>query len=272
MSDPIQDLKNFHPEGLNVNPLPASEVRRRGDRRRHRSNALAAIGGVAAVALIATPLALVARGEDRTAPQPAAPGVSWRQEVPTGFPLQEGLPAKNGNDGSPVTVEPEASSAHRGISFCGETAWSPPSPIHSVDLAGVTYIGETEGGEGRTLALYQYDRRADEAFGFLRAKLAGCPSEAPDSRGTSFRYETRTSDLGEDSLVYVSHIRDSAGPTGEMVVTQVVHVGNALLLDTSYGLGGGDPQVVEDAVRRVAQDSAGTITDLCLFSATPCGK
>lgn len=271
MSDPIKDLQNFHPEGLDVNPLPASEVRRRGDRRRHRNNALAAIGALAAVAvIIATPFAIVARGGDHAAPQPAAPGVSWRQEVPTGFPLREGMPVKNGNDGSPVTVEPEQTATNLGISFCGEAAWSPRSPFHAVDFTGVTYVGETEGGEWRTLVLYADDHRAEEAFGFLRTKLAGCPSEAPDSRGKSFTYETRTSDLGEDSLVYVSHSRDSAGPTGEMTVTQVVHVGNALLFDTSYSLGGGDPQVVEDAVRRMAQDSAGTISDLCIFAANPC--
>lgn len=266
MPDPIDTLKSFHTEGLDVNPIPASEVRRRGDRRRHRNNAVAAIGALAAVAVIATPFAVGARGSGHADPQPAGPGVSWRQEVPTGFPLREGLPAKNGNP------EPKQTVFNLGISFCGEAAWSLRSPFQAVDFAGAAYTGDTEGGEMRTLALYSDDHRAEEAFGFLRTKLAGCPSEAPVSGGPgrSFTYETRTSDLGEDSLVFVSHARDSAGPTGEMTVTQVVHVGNALLFGTSYGLGGGDPQVVEDAVRRLAQDSAGVISDMCVFAADPC--
>jgi hypothetical protein len=38
MSDPIRDLENLKHEGMNVNPLPASEVRRRGTRLRRRGH------------------------------------------------------------------------------------------------------------------------------------------------------------------------------------------------------------------------------------------
>ena len=68
MSDPIRDLENLKHEGMNVNPLPASEVRRRGTRMRRRNNAIAAVGALAVVAVVATPLAVVARGGDHAEP------------------------------------------------------------------------------------------------------------------------------------------------------------------------------------------------------------
>ena len=48
MRDPVENLQSFDTEGINVNPPPASEVRRRGNRMRRRNNTLAALGGVAA--------------------------------------------------------------------------------------------------------------------------------------------------------------------------------------------------------------------------------
>ena len=84
MSDPIRDLENLKHEGMNVNPLPASEVRRRGTRMRRRNNALAAVGALAVVAVIATPLAVVARGGDHAGPGPVgSPSPSPTQTVRT---------------------------------------------------------------------------------------------------------------------------------------------------------------------------------------------
>ena len=57
--DPIRDLENFSPGGPSMSPLPAREVRRRGDRMRRRRTAALSVAGAAAVAaVIATPLAL----------------------------------------------------------------------------------------------------------------------------------------------------------------------------------------------------------------------
>ena len=60
--DPIRQLESFDQQGVGVNPLLPAEVRRRGDRRRRRNNLLAAAGALTAVAVIATPWALVAVG------------------------------------------------------------------------------------------------------------------------------------------------------------------------------------------------------------------
>ena len=71
MPDPIEQLSNFDP-GVPVNPLPAAEVRRRGDRLRRRNTAVVGGGAVAAVLLVAVPVAVVAGG-DGGEPQPAPP-------------------------------------------------------------------------------------------------------------------------------------------------------------------------------------------------------
>ena len=50
-----------------MNPLPASEVRRRGDRMRRRNTALATVGGVVAAAVfIGTPVALMSGNDNGT--------------------------------------------------------------------------------------------------------------------------------------------------------------------------------------------------------------
>ncbi|HET9423219.1 MAG TPA: hypothetical protein VFO49_18925 [Nocardioides sp.] len=72
MPDPIEELSNFDPRSP-VNPMPAAEVRRRGDRLRRRNTALVVGGAVAAVVLVAVPVAVFAGGDNggRTEPGPA---------------------------------------------------------------------------------------------------------------------------------------------------------------------------------------------------------
>jgi len=72
MSDPIDKLASFDP-GPAMNPLPPSEVRRRGDRARRRHTALVVGGAVAAVVLIATPIAVLANRDGGGRTQPAGP-------------------------------------------------------------------------------------------------------------------------------------------------------------------------------------------------------
>ncbi len=69
MSDPIKDLENF--PTMPTSHLPAVEVRRRGDRIRRRRQALSTVGGVAAVAVIATAGTVFLGGGDDGAPGPA---------------------------------------------------------------------------------------------------------------------------------------------------------------------------------------------------------
>ena len=75
MPDPIEELSNFEP-GVPVNPMPAAEVRRRGDRLRRRNTALVVGGAALAVALVAVPIAVFAGGDDGGTPAPANPALT----------------------------------------------------------------------------------------------------------------------------------------------------------------------------------------------------
>ena len=76
MPDPIDELSNFEP-GVPVSPIPAAEIRRRGEQLRRRRTALVVGGAVAAIVLIAVPVAVVAGGDDDGGtPQPAGSGLT----------------------------------------------------------------------------------------------------------------------------------------------------------------------------------------------------
>ena len=65
-NDDLSSFTDGFSEGMHVNPLPASEVRRRGDRMRRRNTTLATVGGVVAAAVfIGTPVALHERQRRR---------------------------------------------------------------------------------------------------------------------------------------------------------------------------------------------------------------
>ena len=86
MPDNVDDSFDHFDEGLPVNPLPAAEVRRRGDRLRRRNTVLATVGGVAAAAVfIGVPVAVVAGGR-RGAWQPHDPAPASPSPTPTPYP------------------------------------------------------------------------------------------------------------------------------------------------------------------------------------------
>lgn len=72
MSDPFEELGRMGGAGLPVTPLPAEEVRRRGDRMRRRRNALGAAGAAIAVAVVASGALFVGQNLTGTAPVPPA--------------------------------------------------------------------------------------------------------------------------------------------------------------------------------------------------------
>jgi hypothetical protein len=247
MPDPLDELENFATPGLTMNPLPASEVRRRGTRMRRRNHALATIGGVAAVAIIATPLAMAA-SHDRTdttpPPTKPSPSVTWVQEIPADFPLADGLP---------TPARTEASYDSQVTDVCG--GWAPPT---SAEVRQAVFR-ESEGGSSHALALYPTEGEAELALTSLGAQTQACALQA---EGKQRRVDVLSSDDGDQSLVYVNHYSDA----GDIDVVQLVRVGNAILEATSYSNG----VPAQDTVDDVARDSEVVIDAMCIFSADPC--
>ena len=258
MRDPIEELENFTVPGTPMTPLPAAEVRRRGDRIRRRNNVLAGAAAVAVVAAIVAPLAVLAdRGEDRTI-DPAPPQTEWVQQIPEGFPLA------NGMYGAPsVTTR----SGIDDIELCGTTVWSPTDPVATVDLAGARYE-ENEAYQGRTLALYTDDAAAGKALQSIRSGVEGCGRDE-QSAGLPLVNERVTADLGADSFAFIQRADEGGGLLSQLTTWEVVRSGNALLLDSSYG-SAGDDSAVDQAVSMLANRSDVVRGQLCVFSADPC--
>lgn len=260
----------FTHQGMPVDPLPASEVRRRGDRLRRRRTALVALGSVAAVGvLVATPLALVAGGADSTRPlDPAGPGpatrsastegVEWRTSVPPAFPLADEMP--EGAERSP-DYEQQAPGPCGGDGFTAAGA---------LDTEDAIWTDAEEASEQRAVAVYADDADATAAIDEVRDQLAAC--EQPTPRGISIWAVEQASDLGEQSYVFVNSWYSDGEQTGDAHVHQLVRVGNAVLYDTANFGGAGDPEVVDLTVEQVREDSAYAVSSMCVFAADPCDE
>lgn len=256
MRDPIEELENFSVPGPPMTPLPAAEVRRRGNRIRRRNTALAGAAAAAVVAVIVAPLAVLADRDDGRTIQPA-PQTEWIQRVPEGFPLDHGM------FGEPPV---RAASGVEDIVLCGTTVWSPDDPVTTVDLAGARYE-ENEAFLGRTLALYADGDAAEQALGALRSGVEDCPRDE-NGTGRPLVQETVPVDLGEDSFAFIQRSQDG-DLMAELTLWEVVRSGNALYLDTSYGAAG-DDQAVATAISNLTHRSEVVRAQLCVFSAEPC--
>jgi hypothetical protein len=129
--DPLRDL-----EDLSSAPLPASEVRRRGDRLRRRRHALQALGGAAAVVLVASGVALTTGLLDDGNPTEVAapaPEDGWLTEIPTHYPIDRGYPMAAPPETSqlgpsqkfaPLTDEP--------LAPCGAASYPTEHPVDSL--------------------------------------------------------------------------------------------------------------------------------------------
>ena len=241
-----------------MNPLPASEVRRRGTRMRRRNHAIAAIGGVAAVAIIATPLAMAA-GNGRTDTNPPVttqsatptPSVTWVTEIPADFPLANGLPRATVQD--PYRPQSDAEA-------CDGLGWSPDGPPAAVAVRQV-YQTENEGGVDRALAVYADADDASQARLALVARVQEC---AAATEGKPRSTELVSSDAS--TLVYLDHISEAS----DMFQHRVLQVGNALLLDTVMSFGGGDPTVIQRNLQTIERLTGPVVDAMCVFSTDPC--
>jgi hypothetical protein len=173
---------------------------------------------------------------------PAAPA-AWTTEVPDAFPLAAGLPATNGDDGTPVEVTDRPT--WTSVELCGEVVWSAGEPVARRDLAGASYTGEAEDSRSRVLALYDDDRAAQSALDALVDAYVACP--AAEESGTEQVYELVQAEHGSVTVTH-RYRTDGRFDTGLEVIEMAV-VGNALLLSSYYGEGGGSDVTIDSAIQ-----------------------
>lgn len=255
-------------EDVTVRPLPAAEVRRRGDRRRRREGVAAVVGGVAAIAAVVVPLTLAHGGANRSLPPVAtSPTASSTvlTTVPAGFPLTSGLPRRDGASNQPLTAGPLTAEEQKA---CGKVVWSAQRPVPTVGGASVEYHDGSEGGIDRSLALYADAAHAQQALQGIEDGLARC--HAVDA-GTGTVAALKTATAGDPNEVWVVRWTDESGQlTGEGLLGSAPRVGNALLLDAATFLGAGDDTVVQHEAALLASRETGLAAAMCVFSGGPC--
>ena len=271
-NDPLESLDNF-PEGLHVNALPASEVRRRGDRMRRRKTALATVGGVVAAAVfIGTPVALLADNDGKDDVQPApSPSISenaqpgWLTEIPADFPLADGFPETNGLDGSPTEVVHDTP-ATAYIEVCG-TSWPQATPV---DAAAISYRGESEDMSDRLLLLQPDATTAKAELDALREAVKACPTQPTEGGDSVLLSSLVDLDLGtEDSVVVAQRVQFDDGLISDLTITEVALSGNALFIESSYG-SAADDDVVTFEAERLRERSATVLAAMCVFTEDGC--
>ncbi|MBA2954006.1 hypothetical protein GON03_06715 [Nocardioides sp. MAH-18] len=256
MPDPMDELEHFTTPGLTMTPLPAAEVRRRGTRMRRRNNALATLGGVAAVAIIATPIALAATGSD-SSPTPAPPVASqpaggWKQQIPADFGLADGWnpELEIGPDDRPITDD-----------IC-----STPLEGEGVDRLAVGYVEPgTESSGNRALTLYTDQATATAQVDQIRSAVESC---AQTHEGDVVVHD---SELGtEQSLVFTARVLLEDGTPGGGSIYQVGRTGNAVFVEQVNGWPGDDGSAPGE-VDRVREQAAPVVEQMCTFSVDGCG-
>ena len=177
---PEQDIfDRFDLGRVPVQPLPAAEVRRRGDRMRRRRTVATTVGAAAAVAVIAIGGVLIGQpgGGDTTpppvvtpTPTPSAPEPEPPTTIPERFPIDT-------EDSAPEPPPDDYLASE--LQYCGE------KPLAGVETADAR-SAQMAGGEmstAVTLLLFADEDRASRAMENLLGAAAACPEEVTNVAG-----------------------------------------------------------------------------------------
>lgn len=269
MSDPIHELANFNAEGLNVTPLPAAEVRRRGERLRRRRQVGASLAGVAAVALVATPLALFAGDGDGGSEPPVAPPGGWVTTIPDDFPVDTGLPKKDGD--TSVQSSDRVSTPWFSLPCPSDPATfgsTLPADEKRTDASFVKVSPPAE-TQARLLAVYADGAAAEAAFEQIGAQGSAC-GPSPEVEGvTEWRWMVERVERPGDATLRMdagSFVIETGEPSIHRTLVRVTLVGNALLASVQS-----DEGVLGTPVDPVIKRHAEVVAAMCVFSEAGCG-
>jgi hypothetical protein len=284
MRDPLGELRNLA-GNLTPQPLPAEEVRRRGDRLRRRRTLVQAVGAAAAVAAVVSGGAFVT-GNLSTTPVPPGPAEqssspapsptadlsrqAWLTGIPDDVSLTRGLPEAGGD--VPDWEWAEGPDTPLSAIACGENE---PLPARPVDGLRVT-VAPPDESRWRHLLLFEDAATAAEALRDLLSSAGQC-SEGPqgvpeDQLGPEqVRWTFSETLQGRTSIIDVEgafYARGTDTRVPGRILARAVQVGNALLvarLDTASSTSGPDADA-----RAFASDVEGIAAQMCVFAADPC--
>ena len=235
MADLLDALKRYPQDDLEL--LPPQEIRRRGDRLRHRRRSWQVAGAAAAVA-VAIGGGVMLGGTDlppRDLPvaRPTTPAISTA--IPHGLPIVNGW-TDPGGDGS---IRVGGSTPALGdLPYCGRTAY-PVAP--QADRLTARYEAPAE-SRTRELTTYPDVATARSALATFRTAAGRCSGvqEGP----TATRYRIRPVAVGDESFAVLASPEDANAIGIESVV--VARLGNALVVSTNAN---------EGSANRVAQQA-----------------
>ncbi len=158
------------------------------------------------------------------------------------------------------------------FTLCGvpafSTASNDPGPA-ALDTAGASWSeGNSEGSEGRTLAVYADDHAATDALDHLRQGVDRCPEDTSGAKGPARQWAVVDGNVpGADQSFYVTQAIPYDATTGATFVFEVARVGNALYLGQAYQNMLGD---VSRTVQLLTEHSDPVVAQMCVFSLDPC--
>lgn len=264
MRDPIDTLTSLDP-GDDVDPLPAAEIRRRGDARRRRR--IAGMGATAALALATAVVvpSLLDRGAP-IAPADPEPSTGWVTTIPDDATL---TPAVDGFEDRFTWVTDDTATGVSTLGLCGEAAY-PLDAVTDRLAADSQPTGESADAAGRELRLYADDAAAREALQRVRDAVAGCPQE--DHDGTTWLNQelVQAGEMGEESTAVGRTFAVDGQATPGLELWTFVRVGNAIAaihvysehgdLETGYALDGDMPPL------------QAIVDGMCLYSLEGCAE
>lgn len=280
--DPIRDSLRALADhaGAPMTPLPPSEVRRLGDRRRARRTAATAVASVAVIAAVATPIALLSgQGEPDQPPTTSgptstgrtdpAPPDGWVTTIPGDFPIIQGYPAED-EERDPTVATPGRGGVDE-PEVCGN-----PVPLYDglAERLGGRYEGP-EDFRARSLITFPDARTARAVLENAGEVVGSCQKEKPEEgSNTTVFYDLHDVPAGDESLVFTQryYVDEVGGWAPGLGVTAIILVGNALLVTTEHNEGGGSDSAIANAAQHLAgKGSDDLVARMCVYALEPCG-